>query len=117
MATRKKKTDTTLVNVPANGWPKMVQGTHLTVKTFEDGKTELVWDDEALLRDVRAAILKAESIMPVSTTVEPAKKKAAPKKATAKVEAKPKAKAVAKKVAEPKVVEKPKTKRKTKETK
>ena len=44
MATRKKKTDTTLVNVPANGWPKMVQGTHLTVKTFEDGHTELIWD-------------------------------------------------------------------------
>ena len=83
--------------------PKVVKGTHLTVTTHLDGRTELEWDDEALLRDVRAAILKAESIMPVSTTVEPAKKKAAPKKAT--------------KVEEPKVVEKPKTKRKTKETK
>ena len=83
--------------------PKVVKGSHLTVTTHPDGRTELEWDDEALLRDVRAAILKAESIMPVSTTVEPAKKKAAPKKAT--------------KVEEPKVVEKPKTKRKTKETK
>jgi hypothetical protein len=83
--------------------PKVVKGSHLTVTTYPDGRTELEWDDEALLRDVRAAILKAESIMPVSTTVEPAKKKAAPKKAT--------------KVEEPKVVEKPKTKRKTKETK
>jgi hypothetical protein len=83
--------------------PKVVKGSHLTVTTHSDGRTELEWDDEALLRDVRAAILKAESIMPVSTTVKPAKKKAAPKKAT--------------KVEEPKVVEKPKTKRKTKETK
>jgi hypothetical protein len=82
--------------------PKIVKGTHLTVTTHPDGKVELEWDDEALLREVRAAILKAESIMPVSTTVEPAKKKAAPKKA---------------KVEEPKEVEKPKTKRKTKETK
>jgi hypothetical protein len=97
--------------------PKVVKGSHLTVTTHPDGSTELEWDDEALLRDVRAAILKAESIMPVSTTVEPAKKKAAPKKATAKVEAKPKAKTVAKKVEEPKAVEKPKTKRKTKENK
>lgn len=85
-----------------NNTPKVVKGSHLTVTTHPDGRTELEWDDEALLRDVRAAILKAESIMPVSTTVEPAKKKAAPKKA---------------KVEEPKVVEKPKTKRKTKETK
>lgn len=93
MATRKKKE--VLENVPSGGWPKINQGSHLTVKTFEDGKTELVWDDEALLRDVRAAMLKAESIMPVSTSVEPTKKKAAPKKATK--------------------VEEPKTKRKTKE--
>jgi hypothetical protein len=83
--------------------PKIVKGTHLTVTTYPNGKVELEWDDEALLREVRAAILKAESTMPVSTTVEPAKKKAAPKKA--------------KKVEEPKVVEKPKTKRKTKEKK
>jgi hypothetical protein len=97
--------------------PKVVKGNHLTVTTYPNGKVELEWDDEALLRDVRAAILKAESIMPVSATIEPAKKKAAPKKATATVEAKPKAKTVAKKVAEPKAVEKPKTKRKTKENK
>ena len=74
MATRKKKTDTTLVNVPANGWPKMVQGTHLTVKTFEDGHTELVWDWDALLSEVRNAILKAESVMPVTNEVKPAVK-------------------------------------------
>jgi hypothetical protein len=56
MATRKKKE----ANTPSGGWPKIVQGTHLTVKTFEDGKTELVWDDEALLNEVRAAIKSVE---------------------------------------------------------
>ena len=55
MATRKKKVEE-LVNVPSNGWPKMNQGTHLTVKTFEDGHTELVWDDEQLAKEVREAI-------------------------------------------------------------
>jgi hypothetical protein len=48
MATRKKK----LVNVPSEGWPKMNQGTHLTVKTFEDGSTELIWDHDQLLKEV-----------------------------------------------------------------
>lgn len=48
-------------NVPSGGWPKINQGSHLTVKTFENGKTELVWDDEALLRDVRDAILSVKS--------------------------------------------------------
>ena len=52
MATRKKK----LENVDSGGWPKIQQGTHLTVRTFEDGHTELVWDDEALLAEVREAI-------------------------------------------------------------
>lgn len=56
-----------LENVASGGWPKINQGSHLTVKTFEDGRTELVWDDEALLGDVRAAILKAESRIPVVT--------------------------------------------------
>ena len=60
MATRKKKTDTTLVNVPANGWPKMVQGTHLTVKTFEDGHTELIWDWDQLVNEVREACASVE---------------------------------------------------------
>lgn len=50
MATKKLK------NEASGGWPKMNQGSHLTVKTFEDGRTELIWDDEALERDVREAI-------------------------------------------------------------
>ena len=53
MATRKKKETG---KTPSGGWPKIVQGTHLTVKTFKDGKTELVWDDEQLLKEVREAI-------------------------------------------------------------
>ena len=64
MVTRKKKTEELSPNVDVGVWPKMQQGSHLTVKTFEDGRTELVWDDEALLNDVRAAILKAESVLP-----------------------------------------------------
>ena len=59
MATRKKKTDiiesadiAEMVNVPSGGWPKMNQGTHLTVKTFEDGSTELLWDHDQLMKEV-----------------------------------------------------------------
>ena len=62
MATRKKSS-----NVPSGGWPKIVQGTHLTVKTFQDGSTELIWDDEQLLKEVRMALLKAESNIPANT--------------------------------------------------
>lgn len=63
MATRKlKKVSDTIepANIPSGGWPKINQGSHLTVKTFEDGHTELVWDDEALVRDVREAIAEYE---------------------------------------------------------
>ena len=57
MATRKKKEEIT--------WPKVEKGSHLTVYTFEDGSTKLEWDDEALSRDVKNAILKYESTIPV----------------------------------------------------
>lgn len=77
MATRRKKAEDTANDIPlatdakahkktkikiveSGAWPKIKQGTHLTVKTFEDGKTELVWDDEALLNEVRAAIKSVE---------------------------------------------------------
>jgi hypothetical protein len=49
-------------------WPKVDQGSHLTVRTFENGRTELIWDDEALLRDVKNAILSYESRIPVLET-------------------------------------------------
>ena len=53
---RKKKSDVLEVNVDSGGWPKMQQGTHLTVATYEDGSTKLYWDDDALEREVREAI-------------------------------------------------------------
>jgi len=65
MATRKKK---------EQDLSSVVKGSHLTVTTFSDGRTVLEWDDDALLRDVRAAILKAESVLPVETNTR--KKKA-----------------------------------------
>jgi hypothetical protein len=61
MATRKKKEIIETIE------PTVVKGSHLTVTTYPDGKTTLEWDDEALLRDVRLAILTAESKIPVNT--------------------------------------------------
>lgn len=46
--------------------PTVVKGSHLTVKTYLDGRTELEWDDEALMRDVQEAI--------ASVSVTPEKK-------------------------------------------
>jgi S-adenosylmethionine/arginine decarboxylase-like enzyme len=63
MATKKKKAEVTKAVV--------VKGSHLTVTTYPDGRTELEWDDEALLRDVRAALLKAESTISVSIEEKP----------------------------------------------
>lgn len=72
-------------------WPKITKGSHLTVITHENGRTELVWDDEALLRDVRAAILKAESSMPVAEKKPAVKAKAeVQKKKAAAMTARPK---------------------------
>ena len=59
MATRKKKSE---VTIDASG-PDVVQivkGNHLTVTTFPNGKTKLVWDDEALLKEVKEAIASVE---------------------------------------------------------
>jgi hypothetical protein len=52
MATKKKKAEVTEAVV--------VKGSHLTVTTYPDGRTELEWDDEALLRDVREALASVE---------------------------------------------------------
>jgi hypothetical protein len=68
MATRKKKTET--IDATGQDVVKIVKGTHLTVTTFPNGKTELVWDDEALLREVTEAI----------ASVKPAKKSKAKSK-------------------------------------
>ncbi len=53
MATKKKKAEVTEAVV--------VKGSHLTVTTYPDGRTELEWDDAALERDVREAIASVES--------------------------------------------------------
>jgi hypothetical protein len=53
MATKKKRAEVTEAVV--------VKGSHLTVTTYPDGKTTLEWDDEALLRDVRAACTSVDS--------------------------------------------------------
>jgi len=76
MATRKKKSDSIVLDMPGTigsakiilPETKVVKGSHLTVTTHPDGKTTLEWDDDALLRDVRAALLKAESVLPVTET-------------------------------------------------
>jgi tRNA A37 N6-isopentenylltransferase MiaA len=43
-------------------YPKVVKGSHLTVTTYADGRTELEWDDEALQRDVEQAIAQYEAM-------------------------------------------------------
>jgi hypothetical protein len=37
-------------------YPIVTKGSHLTVTKYEDGRTELEWDDEQLQKDVDAAI-------------------------------------------------------------
>lgn len=81
MATRKKKSDGIVLDMPGTAGsakivlPKVVKGSHLTVTTWPDGRTELEWDDEALLQDVSAAILKAESSVPAATETKPKTKR------------------------------------------
>lgn len=62
--------------------PIIVKGSHLTVTTWADGRTELKWDDDALLRDVQAATLKFESNIPAAKIT--AKKKPVAKKTVTK---------------------------------
>jgi hypothetical protein len=75
MATRKKKSDSITLEMPGTigsakivlPETKVVKGSHLTI-TYDanDYPVKLEWDDEALLSDVRNAILKAESTIPVT---------------------------------------------------
>jgi len=76
MATKKKKLDSITLEMPGTiggakvilPETKVVKGSHLTI-TYNNGYPEkLEWDDEALLRDVREACLKAESVLPVTET-------------------------------------------------
>ena len=56
MARKKKTVGEDAADVISSDWPKVVKGSHLTVTTHEDGKTELVWDDEQLEKDVLSAL-------------------------------------------------------------
>jgi hypothetical protein len=76
MATRKKKTDIVMsaeisesMEMPGTigsakltfpDEPTVVVGSHLTVTTFSDGRTELKWNDDALLKEVKEAIDTSE---------------------------------------------------------
>ena len=83
MATRKKKSDSVTLEMPGTiGGAKIVfaepavvkvKGSHLTITYTNDYPEKLEWDDEALIRDVRAALPKAESNVP--TTIESKSKK------------------------------------------
>jgi hypothetical protein len=64
MASRKKQ----IAELKAKDEPTVVIGSHLTVITHSDGKTELIWDDEALLRDVQNALTEHEKSVKVNTT-------------------------------------------------
>jgi hypothetical protein len=84
MATRKKKTDSIVLDMPGTMGsaklvfpkePTVVKGNHLTVTTYPDGRTELVWDDAALLKEVQDAILSIEQ------AIKPAVKSTRKKKA------------------------------------
>jgi hypothetical protein len=78
MATRKKKTDSIVLDMPGTigsakiilPETKVVKGSHLTI-TYNNGYPEkLEWDDDALLRDVQKALtdLKNPSILTVTST-------------------------------------------------
>lgn len=56
----KKKSKPVEEKVEVKTYPFVTVGNHLTVTEFEDGRTELKWDDEALLNEVRQAIRSPE---------------------------------------------------------
>lgn len=67
---RKKKVEDQITDAVT-----VVKGSHLTVTTYPDGKTELVWDDDALLRDVQNALTEYEKSVKVNTTETKPKRK------------------------------------------
>jgi hypothetical protein len=82
VATKKKLKDSITLEMPGTigsaklVFPetKVVKGSHLTITYNNDYPEKLEWDDEALIRDVRQALLKAESNIPASDTVIKKKK-------------------------------------------
>jgi hypothetical protein len=86
---KKSKSDSITLEMPGTiGSAKLVfpetevvTGSHLTI-TYNNGYPEkLEWDDEALLNDVRAAILKAGSDIPANDEDQSNKKATRTKKA------------------------------------
>ena len=57
MATKKKAVE----------YPIITEGSHLTVIQHEDGKTELIWDDAQLLKDVEEALASIGESKPKKT--------------------------------------------------
>lgn len=80
MATKKKKSDSIVLDMPGTAGsakiilPKVEKGSHLTVTTYPDGRTELEWDDAALLKDVQNALTDYEKSVKVTTTATKVKK-------------------------------------------
>ena len=83
MATRKKKSESITSDMPGTigsaklvfAEPKVVNGSHLTVITHPNGRTELIWDDAALLKDVQTALTDYEKSVKVTVTATKRKKK------------------------------------------
>lgn len=76
MATKKTKKKDSI-----EGEVKVVKGSHLTVTTYPDGRTELEWDDEALMRDVQAAIASVSTDIVEATETKVKKTRAKKAKA------------------------------------
>ncbi len=55
-----KKTKKKKDQVVEKTYPHLTIGTHLTVIEYEDGSTELIWDDDKLLEEVREATKNAK---------------------------------------------------------
>jgi hypothetical protein len=64
--------------------PTVVVGSHLTVTTYPNGRTELKWDDEALRRDVLEALASVNKTPVVKSKKASTEKVVAKKKTTKK---------------------------------
>lgn len=56
-------------------YPVVEEGNHLTVVTHENGRKELVWDHDALLRDVIAATTNINIVKVTEEKVKRSRKK------------------------------------------
>lgn len=69
-----QRTEELALELQMNSAPKVEKGSHLTVTTYPDGRTELQWDDAALLKDVQKALTDYEKSVKVTTTATKVKK-------------------------------------------